>query len=74
MQSLAQNLPRNGLAREKLREKGQFWTPDWIARPMVSYALQESDTLFDPAVGEGAFFKAAKEVSHNSNKKSHFTA
>lgn len=59
-----QKLPTAGPAREALREKGQFWTPDWVAEAMVAYAIGEtSDHLFDPAVGAGAFFAAARRVS-----------
>ncbi len=51
-------------ARELLREKGQFWTPDWIAEPMTEYVLADKGgLLFDPAVGTGAFFRAAKVVA-----------
>lgn len=51
-------------ARELLRERGQFWTPRWIAEPMVEYALAErGGLLFDPAVGAGAFFHAAKVIA-----------
>lgn len=51
-------------ARERLRDKGQFWTPDWIAEPMVEYVLaDEGGLLFDPAVGTGAFFRAAKRLA-----------
>jgi hypothetical protein len=57
-------LPAGGEARELLRVKGQFWTPDWIAEAMVDYVLAEPcSMLFDPAVGAGAFFRAAKTVS-----------
>ena len=57
-----QKLPPSGEAREALRKKGQFWTPAWIANAMVAYVLSEgSDHLFDPAVGEGAFFRAGKQ-------------
>ncbi|MBE7552362.1 MAG: N-6 DNA methylase [Anaerolineales bacterium] len=57
-------LPASGEARERLREKGQFWTPDWIAEAMVDYVLANRDSmLFDPAVGAGAFFRAAKAVA-----------
>lgn len=57
-------LPSSGEARESLREKGQFWTPDWIAEAMVEYVLTEKvSTVFDPAVGAGAFFRAVKTVS-----------
>jgi hypothetical protein len=59
-------LPANGPLREALREKGQFWTPDWIADAMVAYALgAESKELFDPAVGAGAFLAAARRASRN---------
>lgn len=59
-----QKLPRSGPEREALREKGQFWTPDWVAEAMVAYVLLGgSESIFDPAVGTGAFFRAAKAVS-----------
>jgi len=59
----ARPLPRSGPAREALREKGQFWTPDWVARAMVAYALAGGcDVLLDPAVGAGAFFRAARAI------------
>ena len=57
-------VPSSGKARESLREKGQFWTPDWIAEVMVEYVLTTQDgLLFDPAVGTGAFFRAAKKIA-----------
>lgn len=57
-------VPTDWLTREVLREKGQFWTPDWIAEAMVEYVLTSgSRELFDPAVGAGAFFRAAKTVA-----------
>jgi len=50
-------------ARESLREKGQFWTPPWVADAMVAYCLGGgARTLFDPAVGAGAFLVAAKSA------------
>lgn len=56
-----QLVPANGPVRVRLREKGQFWTPTWVAGPMVSYALAGgARTLFDPAVGPGTFFVAAR--------------
>ena len=58
------HLPAGGAARESLRVKGQFWTPDWVAEAMVEYVLDaRGATLFDPAVGAGAFFRAAKTVA-----------
>jgi hypothetical protein len=58
-----QRLPSAGPKREALRKKGQFWTPAWIAEAMVAYVLQgDADHVFDPAVGAGAFFHAAKVV------------
>uniref|UniRef100_A0A832MK59 SAM-dependent methyltransferase n=1 Tax=Eiseniibacteriota bacterium TaxID=2212470 RepID=A0A832MK59_UNCEI len=56
-----QLVPAKGPGRARLREKGQFWTPTWVAGPMVSYALSGgARTLFDPAVGPGTFFVAAR--------------
>jgi len=58
-----QHLPRSGAARDALRDKGQFWTPDWVASAMVEYVLSDgSPHIFDPAVGSGAFFLAARVV------------
>lgn len=67
---LHQNLPSGGPAREALREKGQFWTPDWVAEAMVGYVIGGgTDTIFDPAVGAGAFFLAAKQISSETGQK-----
>lgn len=61
-----QTLPSSGKARESLRQKGQFWTPSWVAEAMVSYVLlNKSKTIFDPAVGEGAFFRAVTHLSQD---------
>lgn len=50
--------------RQLARALGQVWTPAWVAEAMVSYALAEGSThLFDPAVGAGAFFVAARRRS-----------
>lgn len=49
-------------AREALRSKGQFWTPQWVARPMVRYALGEGAAIFDPGVGAGAFARAMADL------------
>ncbi len=59
-----QILPSSGAARETLREKGQFWTPEWVAEAMTYYVLlDKSPILFDPAVGEGIFYKTAKQLN-----------
>ena len=59
-----QIIPHSGPGREALREKGQFWTPDWIAQAMVAYVARNSPGhIFDPSVGAGAFFCAAKSVA-----------
>ncbi|MXZ13661.1 MAG: SAM-dependent DNA methyltransferase [Candidatus Dadabacteria bacterium] len=69
-----QILPRSGPEREELRKKGQFWTPEWVADAMVSYVLQDDcDEIFDPAVGTGAFFHAAKRVSEKLNVRVHLS-
>ncbi|MCC6686749.1 MAG: N-6 DNA methylase [Fimbriimonadaceae bacterium] len=54
----------SGPEREALRVKGQFWTPEWVAKAMVRYVLSGgSQSVFDPAVGGGVFFRMAKEVA-----------
>lgn len=59
-----QVLPSSGFARETLRQKGQFWTPEWVAEAMTHYVLlDKSPVLFDPAVGEGIFYKTAKKLN-----------
>lgn len=56
--------PSSRAAREALRGKGQFWTPAWIAEPMAEYVLAgRGGLIFDPGVGRGAFFRAAKVVA-----------
>jgi len=58
-----QKLPTKWTEREKLREKGQFWTPMWVAEAMIAYVSQSSrERIFDPAVGAGVFFRAARNV------------
>lgn len=58
-----QKLPASGPAREALRAKGQFWTPQWLAKVMVTWVLaNRPPVLFDPATGPGAFFAAAREA------------
>lgn len=58
-----QKLPNDWNKREILREKGQFWTPSWIAEAMVSYVALDTDLIFDPAAGGGAFFKALLKLN-----------
>ena len=58
-----QNLPTQWNEREKLRDKGQFWTPDWVAEAMVAYVAQNADLIFDPGVGKGAFYSALEKVA-----------
>lgn len=65
-----QKLPSSGPQREALREKGQFWTPDWVAEAMVGYVIGgDSDHIFDPAVGAGAFFRAAKTIATETGRR-----
>ena len=59
-----------GTEREKRRSKGQFWTPDWVADAMVGYALGGgSDHLIDPAVGTGAFLRAATHYAERRGRQ-----
>jgi len=56
-----QKLPTQAEEREALREKGQFWTPSWVADAMAAYALAGgANEILDPAVGAGAFLLAAE--------------
>jgi adenine-specific DNA-methyltransferase len=58
-----QRIPTGWTERETLREKGQFWTPPWLARVMARWVTEHNpETLFDPAVGPGTFFSAARDV------------
>jgi hypothetical protein len=56
-------MPSSGPGREALRVKGQFWTPPWLAKAMAAWVTSERPhLLFDPAVGPGTFFAAAREM------------
>ena len=69
-QAPRQKLPTNWPEREALRKKGQFWTPHWVAEAMVAYCLaDQSENIFDPAVGAGAFFLAAKQFAQKQNRR-----
>jgi len=63
-----QKLPNNWEDREKLRNKGQFWTPDWVADMMVEYVVEKSNLVFDPAAGTGAFYNALKKNRFHQQK------
>lgn len=58
-----QKLPSNWNEREILRDKGQFWTPSWVAEAMISYVSKNSDLVFDPATGRGAFYEALLKLN-----------
>lgn len=60
---MCQNTRAQWAEREKLRDKGQFWTPNWVAEAMVAYVAQGADCIFDPGVGKGAFYTATKKVA-----------
>lgn len=63
---LHQKLPTNWEEREVLRDKGQFWTPSWVANAMVAYLIEGSNLIFDPATGRGAFYEALKKLDKPS--------
>jgi adenine-specific DNA-methyltransferase len=64
-----QKIPSARPEREALRVKGQFWTPDWVADAMAAYVLAKTaDHLFDPAVGAGSLFQAAKRIAAQLRK------
>ncbi|HDP67020.1 MAG TPA: SAM-dependent methyltransferase [Candidatus Marinimicrobia bacterium] len=58
-----QKLPTEWKEREILRKKGQFWTPNWVAEAMMAYVAEDTDLIFDPATGKGAFFKALLKLN-----------
>jgi hypothetical protein len=60
-----QTIPTNWQQREQLREKGQFWTPLWVAEAMVEYVCG-ADLIFDPAVGNGSFLRALRLNGHDT--------
>ena len=60
-----QDLPVDWDEREILRDKGQFWTPNWVAEPMVAYVAEETNLVFDPATGRGAFYEALLKLNKN---------
>ena len=64
-----QKLSPSSFRRESLRQRGQFWTPDWVADAMVSYAIGDSSRVFDPAVGAGAFLRAAKRLAARTGRR-----
>ncbi|HAQ18781.1 MAG TPA: SAM-dependent methyltransferase [Prolixibacteraceae bacterium] len=57
-----QKLPTEWNEREILRNKGQFWTPSWVADTMVAYVSENTDLVFDPASGRGAFYEALLKI------------
>jgi hypothetical protein len=68
METIVQKLPTNWSERERLRDKGQFWTPSWVAQAMVSYLVKDTDLIFDPATGGGAFFDALLKLEKTKTK------
>lgn len=58
-----QKLPSEWNKREILRDKGQFWTPSWVAEAMVAYVADNTDLVFDPATGRGAFYEALLKLN-----------
>lgn len=64
----SQALPSTGPKREALREKGQFWTPLWLAKVMAAWVTElRPKTLFDPAVGPGTFFAGARAAGYTGH-------
>ena len=61
--NLHQSFPKDWEGREALRDKGQFWTPSWLAKAMVAYVTKDTNLVFDPATGKGAFFEALTRAS-----------
>jgi adenine-specific DNA-methyltransferase len=59
---MMQIIPAKGTLRESLQQRGQFWTPQWLAEVMASWIISDNPkVIFDPAVGPGTFYAAAKK-------------
>jgi adenine-specific DNA-methyltransferase len=58
--------------RDILRQKGQFWTPEWVAKAMVNYVIEDSNLVFDPAFGKGAFYLALDDIITKSQTRVNF--
>lgn len=58
-----QTLPTDWNEREILRDKGQFWTPTWVAEAMIAYVTENTDLVFDPATGRGAFYEGLLKLN-----------
>lgn len=52
-----QKLPTEWNEREILRDKGQFWTPSWVADAMVAYVSQNTDLVLTQQRAEEHFTK-----------------
>ena len=52
---------------EALRNKGQFFTPEWIAKAMIEYVTENAQTVFYPATGDCAFYHALKTQCGHKN-------
>jgi len=63
MKTIHQKFTKQQNEREILRDKGQFWTPDWVAESMIAYVARNADLIFDPGVGKGAFYTALKKIA-----------
>lgn len=61
---MPQNIPHDWDEREALRKKGQFFTPEWIAEAMLEYVAPNARVVFDPATGDGAFYRALRKNYH----------
>lgn len=61
-----QKLPTRWDDREKLRDKGQFWTPAWVADAMVAYVARDAENIFDPGAGKGVFYSSLKKLNTNA--------
>jgi len=50
--------------REKLREKGQFFAPEWITKAMSAFILEGAPSrVFEPGFGTGAFYVGMKQAA-----------
>lgn len=54
----------NPVEREKLREKGQFFTPEWVTKAMSAFILENAPSrVFEPGFGTGAFYVGMEQAA-----------
>lgn len=57
------------IEREALRNKGQFFTPEWVTSAMAHFILQNNPSvIYEPGFGTGAFYYGLKDAAEIEKK------